>query len=220
MGTIRLYKFIPEEYGIQTILNKRIKLSHISELNDPFELMGIAFEDRELRAGFNFARTLIADRWRLLCLSNKWSNPLLWSHYADNHRGLCLGFDASTTYFKPINYQSRRFRVSDFDISDASDLTAKDIKTIIFTKFSAWRYESEHRAIIMPHECIKKDKIEFFRFNDQFRLREVIVGASSRLTRAELNSILENSAHDVQLRKARPAFRTFKMVNQRSKNIW
>jgi len=30
----------------------------------------------------------------LLCFSRNWHNPVLWSHYADKHRGICPGFDA------------------------------------------------------------------------------------------------------------------------------
>jgi hypothetical protein len=37
--------------------------------------------------------TLMEKRFTLLCFSADWSHPLIWAHYSDKHRGLCLGFE-------------------------------------------------------------------------------------------------------------------------------
>jgi hypothetical protein len=29
----------------------------------------------------------------LLCFGADWSSSVMWSHYADKHKGICLGFD-------------------------------------------------------------------------------------------------------------------------------
>ena len=47
----------------------------------------------EAKSEFNKASQKVIGDLRVLSLSNSELNPLLWSHYADSHRGFCLGFD-------------------------------------------------------------------------------------------------------------------------------
>ena len=53
----------------------------------------------------------------VLSLAAKWDCPLMWSHYADEHRGLCIEYDTTDTVFNglsPVSYSSpRAVRVSD-----------------------------------------------------------------------------------------------------------
>jgi len=35
----------------------------------------------------------LADQYGVLCLTPHWDNLLMWAHYGDAHRGICLGFD-------------------------------------------------------------------------------------------------------------------------------
>jgi len=60
----------------------------------------------------------------------------------------------------------------------------------------------------------------FFDFNDQVRLREVIVGAESDVYRAEVLSALGEAAEGIRIRKARLAFKTFEVVEQRRQYLW
>src|SRR3954471_5525958 len=53
----------------------------------------------------------------VLSLSERWNSVLMWSHYADNHRGVCIEFDlAEGSYpsLQPVNYRApRRIKASD-----------------------------------------------------------------------------------------------------------
>ncbi|MDW9570209.1 DUF2971 domain-containing protein [Sinorhizobium meliloti] len=41
----------------------------------------------------------------IVCLSDNWQHPMMWSHYADRHRGICLAFDVvGTRPIIPISY--------------------------------------------------------------------------------------------------------------------
>jgi hypothetical protein len=40
----------------------------------------------------------------MLCFSRDWHNPVQWSHYADKHRGICLGFDVPDSLLVPVQY--------------------------------------------------------------------------------------------------------------------
>ena len=90
---MRLYHFLSAEYALDDIKKQRIKISLIPDLNYPFEINPINLstpKQRQLWGGF--VRDL-GKKFGVVCMSKKWNNPLLWSHYADKHYGLCLGFD-------------------------------------------------------------------------------------------------------------------------------
>lgn len=60
----------------------------------------------------------------------------------------------------------------------------------------------------------------FAEFNENRRLTTVIVGAQSRIARAELYDVLGDLAHTVETFKARLAFKTFRVVRQRNTKLW
>lgn len=81
----------------------------------------------------------------VFCLSGDRTNPLLWSHYADAHKGVCLHFDDKTIPFAAscaVTY-SERFPESNYPApdSDKDDLFKKSI----LTKSRHWAYENEFR---------------------------------------------------------------------------
>jgi DUF2971 family protein len=223
--TLRLYKFICEKFGLEAINKNRLKISRLDELNDPFEWMSIDLRNFEMRNGILATRRNMSSVSGLICMSKRWSNPLLWSHYADAHTGLCLGFDVPNNDYGKISYQRQRTSLKQLGIRSSDDITADHLQKLIFTKFSSWRYEQEYRAYTSlgakPHEIItNKDALYFKSFGDDLKLREVIVGYRSQKTRIQMEYILRDFSDDVILRKARPAFRTFHIVNQRNKYIW
>jgi len=92
---MRVYHFINRKYGLQALRRKRLKVSLIDQLNDPFELLGIASHNPDERQAFADVKTGLARYSGILCFSSKWSNPVQWSHYGDRHKGLCLVFTHS-----------------------------------------------------------------------------------------------------------------------------
>lgn len=96
-------------------------------------------------------RELINDA-RVFCLSASDSHPLLWSHYADCHRGICLHFKAAPGSLfglaRAVEYRQARpailvpleYNKSDDDIAD----------TMVRVKAEFWGYEEEYR--IIAHE--------------------------------------------------------------------
>ena len=41
----------------------------------------------------------------ILCFSEDWTDPVLWTHYGAKHRGICLGFDVKDGFAKKIVYR-------------------------------------------------------------------------------------------------------------------
>jgi hypothetical protein len=88
-----VFHFINEEFGLEDLRKRRLKIATLNELNDPFEFLGVNLSGKSLRRAFKVMKDQLSVRYGLLCFSHNWHNPVQWSHYADKHRGLCLGFD-------------------------------------------------------------------------------------------------------------------------------
>lgn len=83
---MRLYHFTCQKFGLLAIKDHRLKISRISGLNDPFEFLVWNLQDTVRRAKLRQWKMDRDNELGILCFSRKWSNPLLWGHYADNHR--------------------------------------------------------------------------------------------------------------------------------------
>lgn len=87
-------------------------------------------------------------------LAEKWDCPLMWSHYADQHRGLCIQYDTSLTKHPnlgAVDYQrSRSIKASDliaWKLRGLSEAEQRVGNTYFFTKSTQWKYEQEWRDI-------------------------------------------------------------------------
>jgi len=90
----------------------------------------------------------------VLSLAAKWDCPLMWSHYADEHKGICIGYsteDHRCDVLKPVNYDSTRYlKVSDlinWFIGDSADAEQTVFDQYFFAKAREWKYEKEWRAV-------------------------------------------------------------------------
>ncbi len=87
------------------------------------------------------------EKMEVLCLSRPRDDILMWSHYADEHRGVCFGFATQKWVLlrnkvKPVVYQDTYPEVN------ALKVTTQDaIHSIAFTKFSHWAHEEEWRVV-------------------------------------------------------------------------
>jgi hypothetical protein len=88
------------------------------------------------------------------CFSTSYSSPLLWSHYGDQHQGLCIGY---TTNRNPVPQPrkvvyggGRSINTSIlFDAFLNQDINAtSDVdRDVLLRKAKGWKYESEWRLI-------------------------------------------------------------------------
>lgn len=102
----------------------------------------------------------------LLCLSKKNEDILMWSHYANSHKGIVIGIDSAILLqniisslhigsIKSVKYESEYPKTRFFcNQTDAVDKW-------FFTKYKEWEYEEEYRAIhkpgliLFPNEIIR-----------------------------------------------------------------
>jgi len=90
----------------------------------------------------------------VLSLSECWDSVLMWSHYADNHRGICIEFDTTELphpNLKAVDYRApRRVRASDlfeWKLRHSVDAERRVRDTYFFAKAGPWRYEREWREV-------------------------------------------------------------------------
>lgn len=78
-------------------------------------------------------------------------NTLMWSHYADSHRGICLIYKRETCEEdKQTNCKSNKIQEVKYenDIPLRLDTTKEMFKTGFCTKHKSWKYENEFRLIL------------------------------------------------------------------------
>jgi len=89
----------------------------------------------------------------IVSLAESWQCPLMWSHYADQHRGMCFEYDITKSDLIPpkkIDYDGKRcIKASDLlEFLNGSESARDKIEhTFFFTKASQWRYENEWRIV-------------------------------------------------------------------------
>ncbi len=145
----------------------------------------------------------------------------MWGHYAQNHKGVCYGFDVSCEVTKTEYNES--FREIDPKARNYKCALSAEIQYAQRTKSEHWKYEKEHRVFVTlsREEVIQKSlgkPLFFAKFQDRLRLREVIIGANSELESNQFESAL--SGYDgVDVKTARASFRSFKIVEQKSAKL-
>lgn len=97
------------------------------------------------------------------CFSKRNNSVLMWSHYANSHKGVCIEYERpETTDFKDVKYRKNRPSIKMYKaVSHAialdilgnkvvKDQVAEELKTVLdpfFIKSTDWRYEEEVRCL-------------------------------------------------------------------------
>lgn len=87
----------------------------------------------------------------VLCFSATPSEILMWSHYANNHKGFCVEYDFSEDSHlrkiaQPVCYSETIPALSLANLPDGAESNFLDV--CIFTKAKQWQYEQEWRVIM------------------------------------------------------------------------
>lgn len=88
------------------------------------------------------------------CFSSSYSNPLLWSHYGDQHKGLCVGYGTDRNpapELKEVIYGGNRsintsILIKAFLFNDTEAQSDLD-RDVLLRKAKGWKYEGEWRLI-------------------------------------------------------------------------
>lgn len=150
---------------------------------------------------FNMARHIkafIENRVGICSFSKEYNETLMWSHYATDHKGVCLAFKCkkkgnNRLYLKLRDKsQWRTYRFQDYELKKVNYLENYETPIINFvqdyknnrkldnpfkTKTSSWSYENEYRIIdkIYTDENNEEQKSKFLEFR-QTDISQIIFG--------------------------------------------
>lgn len=208
---MHFFHFLNAEYGLEDIRKRQLKISRLDDLNDPFEFLGADLSDKVNRIALHNTKTELSKTRGLLCFSRNWRTPALWGHYADKHKGLCLGFKMPKNPPKQVAYVNSR-------PSWPSEIDEQFVQNLLFTKFVHWSYEDEYRAYAILED--EENGLFYAKFSASLVLKQVIIGAESTITRDQISEALGNMQSKVEVFKARAAFKSFQMVRNKDESLW
>lgn len=150
--------------GIENVENMHIVYENmnvdISKMDDFIDNNSYTFYNEIIKQEIKF---------KIACFSESPNCILMWSHYANQHQGFCIGYDTSKIENEiikkiyPVFYHETFFQL----IED-EDLNDKKFNSLI--KFKDWRYEKEWRLISDEKVLsLKPSKIYLgIKFNDEY----------------------------------------------------
>ncbi len=171
------YHFLSSRNAIQDLERKMIRVSTLDTLNDPFELMPyLRYAKGEKMKHYMKIRKEISEIYGLLCFSRTWEEPLLWSHYADKHKGIALGFSIDSPDVIDVVYRIDPIR-EQIELTDNYYENKNKFLDLARIKYKKWEYEDESRLLIKLKSCTKIDGHYFYRFGNSLEIKEVRLGA-------------------------------------------
>ena len=145
-----LLSFRPiSKYALFDLINNQLTVCSPRVMNDPFDTLLLSWGDYHLKSKQErkyidpYVKSMDYFRIRSFSKIPKeegskriLSNVLMWSHYADNHYGMCIEYRFSESFTKTDDRRVLRFR----------NVIYKPIDSLL-TKMDAWGYEDEVRLI-------------------------------------------------------------------------
>jgi len=209
---IRVYHMTNADHAISDISLHRLKLARVADLNDPFELMALNFRNAETRSVVEQWREQYGDSNGLLSFSSDWTSPVLWSHYADKHRGMCLGFnlhrDDDTT---AVKYEAQRL-ADELDHHAPAVIGPDMARQLLETKFEHWRDEAEWRRFVPLNDAVRQGELHFVPFSPALELAEVILGERCTYNVSTIRALTTTQYTLVNVIKARLEHKGFHLV--------
>jgi len=182
---MRVYHYLSAKWALDDLSMRRLKIATFDDLNDPFELLSFDMKDPTFRRALKRTKEQMAHTRGFLCFSRSWKHPVLWSHYADKHRGICLGFDVRDDLLKEVTYTEDRLDPNIRGLG-SEDVQLEIVQKMLWTKYQGWSYEDEMRAYATLEEKDESTKLYFKPFDHDMELTEIVVGSLCDVTKTAL----------------------------------
>ena len=166
-----LYKFLSAERTIDALpelSDGTLRATQPGALNDPFECATFCEEaiySGQDRAWNSLTKKELSSRIGIISLSNSPLDLRLWTHYADEGRGIAIGYHGPTLrehvrgrgHLGPIEYWDMRDGKPTFIISEDEWSLYKQL---YFKKGNVWIHENEWRIIVQLEDTIDTGKFD------------------------------------------------------------
>ncbi|HEX9825480.1 MAG TPA: DUF2971 domain-containing protein, partial [Flavobacteriaceae bacterium] len=135
------------KYIIDIFINQRLYVASFRKLNDNFEgqFFSNVFSDIK-RYRLNPRKE---SHISICSFSSNYKSHLMWSHYANGHRGIAIGFeiDKSKYNIEEVAYNG----LTSFNIFPQK---FDDLKSVFLNKLKEWSYEEEYRIIAEKQDYV------------------------------------------------------------------
>lgn len=201
----RLYRFMAAKWAKKSIETRELRVGRLNELNDPFEFVP-GIEGLRDDAPIDYIReqlwkiqSSLNSKMGLLSFSSTCREPTLWSHYAESHKGIALGFDITlNANLDEVKYPDPPKRPTIHPRNPNYDDWMKCVIGTLTTKALGWKAEAEYRTPQHFTWCRQSESGDYFvSINDNTRvLVEVILGCRCTVNKAEIEQVLKQSGFD------------------------
>lgn len=177
------------DLNLESIKNNKMWYSAPCNFNDPFDcdiaidhekifqcMLTLVPENSELRVGspvwlelkdtvyrqiknLRDSFTELKQGMGISCLSESYDSLLMWAHYANSHRGICVEYDLLKINKEleftpvPVIYSNDRICFDSLDVSNIDNISIDIFLDSITTKSLEWSYEKEWRIIRDDQAC-------------------------------------------------------------------
>ena len=212
-NSIAVWHFTSAEFAISDIALSRLKVARFSDVNDPFELLALNFREGRVRKITRSFKDSHNTHTGFLSFSRNWTNPMLWSHYANKHRGICLGFDLKRDKCQHIKYSDKRILAQlEQKDDDPTKLTPALQNLLLSTKSAHWSYEQEVRMFVKLSSARREGALYFYPFDGHLQLAEVILGPQCDMSLDSARALTRSHCPDARVYKSSLAFKSFSVV--------
>lgn len=172
---IRLTKGIPktvfkyfgtQNYHLSSLREGYLFHSNFNDFNDPFDcnIKLIDFEKLGKSKKDKSLEKTIRERFPnigICCFSRIHDSILMWSHYANNHKGFCIEFYSNK---RPIGINPLDVNYTEsFVKANFYNEQQKALFHMVFTKAKQWEYEQELRSIVTHFKDNNSRKVPFLK---------------------------------------------------------
>tara|TARA_R110000868_G_scaffold113679_2_gene304914 strand:+ start:561 stop:1247 length:687 start_codon:yes stop_codon:yes gene_type:complete len=212
-NTLEVFHYISAKWGVEALSRGRLKLATLEDMNDPFELRAFNTGAKELRKFINDRRDIANSQIGFLCFCPTWQNSIMWSHYADRHRGMVLGFRVSSARLFEIPYI--KDRLDFFGEAGKSSSRTDNFTTRQFAKHESWAYEQENRLVVNLVDRQPENEMYFCEFGDELKLSSIYLGERFSASEVEVRALSSVREAKIEPIQTRLAFKSFEVVKQR-----
>ncbi len=211
----KLYRFLKFEGGLLTLESGQLRVSRWAKFNDPFDF-SFGFDKNcnltvsQRKDAIERFKSRLGKQFGVICFSRDsdegeqdpiWTNPTMWGHYTDNHRGMVLEFSADIAdgfwkdHLWKVGYSDVRpkFPKEECSSSDGYNI----LKNAGKTKASAWTYENESRLIVPldDERLMFKNDDCFLPINSGF-LTKIILGFKSPFDEESIRNLIVGKPYE------------------------
>lgn len=193
---MKIYKYHTININLlHSLRNKTNWYSKLSHLNDPYECF---FIDNTNTTTYKDLISILS----VCCFSKNMDNILMWSHYADSHRGVCLEWEVNEKSsqlkgaLNAVMYEDELVTLNEVKRSKDGylDLNVSSNGKFILQKLKDWAYEEELRIYNICEDPTLRGK------SKEFLGELTTIYFGKNVTKDNIELVKFNTSHIINLK--------------------